>query len=79
MLWTAFVWGFGVTAGGSVGVMLFVILFSGWQRLVNIKSVRQAVETADLSIALLSQRNDLTQQQVAVLERIAAAMEQADG
>lgn len=36
MFWTAFVWGLGVTAGGSIGLMGFIVLYAGWEWLTGI-------------------------------------------
>ena len=79
MFWTAVVWGLGVTLGGSIGLMAFVVLFAGWSALMNTKTAKRAAEVAELSVAALTERNQLTREQMHVLGRIADAMEeQAD-
>lgn len=75
MFWTAFVWGLGAATGGSVGLMAFVVLFAGWSWLANTKTVKRATEVAELSLTALDRRNELTTNQIALLERIASATE----
>lgn len=53
MFWTAFVWGLGVTAGGSIGLLGFFAAFWG----------------------ALDRRNDLTEDQIQMIERLAHATE----
>lgn len=75
MFWTAFIWGLGVTLGGSIGLMAFVVLFAGWSWLANTKTVKRASEVAELSLKALDRRNDLTEGQIATIERIAIVAE----
>ena len=75
MFWTAFVWGVGVTLGGSIGLMVFVVLFAGWQWLANTKTAKRASEVAELSLKALDRRNELTHEQIQMLERVASAVE----
>ena len=75
MFWTAFIWGLGVTVGGSFGMMCFIVLFAGWNWLTNTKAVKRAAEVAELSLAALDKRNKLTVQQIEYLAAIAAAAE----
>ena len=75
MFWTAFVWGLGATFGGSIGLMAFVVMFAGWQWLANTKTAKRASEVAELSLKALDRRNDLTNEQINMLERVASAVE----
>ena len=72
--WTAFLWGIGVTLGGSVGMMAFVVLFTLWRWATNTKAARRAAEVAELSLQALARRNHLTIEQIEKLDRIAAAI-----
>lgn len=72
--WTAFIWGIGVTLGGSMGMMAFVVLFTVWRWVTNTKSARRASEVAELSLQALARRNQLTVDQIERLDRIAAAI-----
>ena len=73
MFWTAFIWGLGVTIGGSFGLMFFIVLFAGWNWLTNTTAVKRAAEVAELSLAALDKRNELTVRQIEYLAAIAAA------
>lgn len=64
MFWTAFVWGIGATAGGSVGLMLFVVLFAAWSRVAATQAAVRANELAELTYAALVTRNELTEKQL---------------
>ena len=72
--WTAFIWGIGVTLGGSIGIMAFVVLFTVWRWVTNAKAARRASEIAELSLQALARRNHLTVEQIEKLDRIAAAI-----
>lgn len=75
MFWTAFIWGLGVSVGASIGLMAFVVLFAGWSWLANTKTVKRASEVAELSLKALDRRNELTNEQIQMLERVASAVE----
>jgi len=75
MFWTAFIWGLGVTIGGSFGMMFFIVFLAGWNWLTNTKAVKRAAEVAELSLAALDKRNELTVHQIEYLAVIAAAAE----
>lgn len=75
MFWTAVCWGLGVTLGGSIGLMGFIVLYDLWVRLARSKVMKRANELAELSQAALTRRNDLTEKQIETLERIAVAIE----
>lgn len=70
MFWQAFVWGLGATLGGAIGLMVFVVMYSGWKWLTNIEAVKRDVTTTELTLSLLSERNNLTQQQIDTLDEI---------
>jgi hypothetical protein len=75
MFWTAVIWGLGVSLGASVGMMSFVVMFAVWGWLANTKAAKRASEVAELSLAALDKRNELTIQQIEYLAAIAAAAE----
>lgn len=75
MFWTAFIWGLGVTLGGSIGLMAFVVMFAGWSWLANTKTVKRASEVAELSLKALDRRNELTTEQIDVLKDIVTVVE----
>jgi hypothetical protein len=71
---TALIWGLGVSLGASVGCMVFVLLFGFYRE----KDASKSREISERSLAALTTRNDLSEQQIAALERIAATMEEAN-
>ncbi len=75
MFWTAFIWGFGCTVGGSLGLMCFVILHDLWGRLANTKAARRANELAELANDALVRRNELTEKQIEMLTKAAYHLE----
>jgi len=79
VFWTAFVWGVGVTLGGAIGVMAFIVLYAVWdalwQKLMKTKAGRCARELSELTLAAVEQRNELTREQILMLERVAQAIE----
>lgn len=75
MFWTAFIWGFGCTVGGSLGLMCFVILHDLWGVLVKTKAAKRANELAELANTALMRRNELTEQQIEQLSSIAQSAE----
>lgn len=75
MFWVAVVWGLGVTLGGSIGMMAFVVLFTGFKWMTQTEAVKKAERVSELSIAALTRRNQLTSEQIEQLNRIASAME----
>ena len=78
MFWTAFIWGLGATCGGSIGMMAFIMLVSLWKWLTETKAAKRSSEVAELMLAALDRRNELTNEQLVLLGRIAVAMEQRD-
>lgn len=74
MFWTAFVWGIGATVGGSLGLMLFVILFAAWDRMMRTPAAVRAGELAELTYAVLVERKELAEKQLTQLTDIAASM-----
>lgn len=75
MFWTAFIWGFGCTVGGSLGLMCFVILHDLWGFFMKTKAARRANELAELANTALMRRNELTEQQIEQLASIAQSAE----
>jgi len=71
MFWTAFVWGIGATAGGSVGLMLFVVLFAAWSRVAKTPAAVRANELAELTYNVMVERKDLSAKQLDTLNLIA--------
>lgn len=76
MFWTAMVWGLGVTLGGSMGLMAFIILYDLWVKVGRSKAMKRANELAELANTALMKRNELTEEQLVLLERMAVVMEQ---
>lgn len=68
-------WGLGVSFGGSVGLMAFLVMKCVWDMLSKTKVAKRIEEINELSVAALTRRNELTQDQIAILERIACAIE----
>jgi hypothetical protein len=64
MFWTAFVWGIGATVGGSIGLMVFVILFAAWSRVAKTPAAVRANELAELTYEVMVQRKELTEKQL---------------
>lgn len=75
MFWQAFIWGFGCTVGGSLGLMCFVIMHDLWGVLVKTKASKRANELAELANTALMRRNELTEKQIEQLASIAQAAE----
>jgi hypothetical protein len=75
MFWTAFVWGLGVTVGGSFGLMSFVVLYAGWQWLTQTKAAKRLAEYHEAANAALERRNELSIQMIEHLATIATAAE----
>lgn len=76
MFWDAFTWGLGVTLGGSFGLMVFVVLYGLWCRLINSKAYKRAEEIADQSLAALERRNELTESQNHYFEKLVSYAQQ---
>ena len=79
MFLTALVWGFGVTLGGSVGLMAFVLMNYGFKRVAESETAKSIEYYHKLSQEALVERNMLTKRQIAVLERLAEANESMAG
>ena len=75
MFWTAMVWGLGVSCGASIGMMGLVVMMELFNRFTKTEIVKRANEINELSIAALSERNDIGVASNVLLERVAAAME----
>jgi hypothetical protein len=72
MLWTAFIWGVGVSCGTAVGMILFVIL---WTLLNRIAGPTKDSSLNEKSLIELTKRNELTEKQIMEIARIAIALE----
>lgn len=75
MFWHAFIWGFGCTVGGSLGLMVFIVLHDLWRALIKTKGAMRANELAELANTALTRRNELTEQQIEQLASIAQSAE----
>lgn len=73
MFWTAFIWGLGVSCGACFGLLLFIILKSGVDWLLNSTAGQRAQEVNKRTLDLLEGRNELTQGMVDHLAIIAEA------
>lgn len=63
MFWDAFIWGLGATAGGSIGLMLFVVLWSIWAVITKrTKAAKRLEEMQQIANAALTRRNELTEE-----------------
>ena len=69
------VWGLGVSCGASIGMMGLVVMMELFNRFTKTEIVKRANEINELSIAALSERNDIGVASNVLLERVAAAME----
>lgn len=76
MFWTAFIWGLGVSVGGAVGVLFFVLFFKAMERLLNTKAVKESIDYAEKSLEALQERNDLTVQIIDQLAQISHQLNQ---
>lgn len=75
-MWTAFVWGFGVSCGSAYGLILFFILF--WSLEWVTGRAEQKADSLGVhreSLEALVKRNELTVQMIDHLAAIAAAAE----
>ena len=75
-MWTAFVWGFGVSCGASLGLILFFILF--WSLEWVTGRAEQKADALGLnreSLEALAKRNELTVQMIEHVAVIASAAE----
>lgn len=77
MFWSAVMWGLGVSLGGSVGIMLFVVVFTAWMHLVSGARIRRTQEIAELSLKALDRRNHLTEKQISELSELSCAVQYA--
>lgn len=75
MFWTAFVWGLGVSFGGSIGMMGFVVMITAWRLVAETEVAKRGTELAELANAALVRRNELTELQIKKLEEIARSAE----
>lgn len=75
MFWTAFIWGLGVSSGACFGLLLFFVLKTAIDRLMNTKTSKRVEEVHQRTLDLLEDRNRLTDQMAGHLKVIAFAAE----
>ena len=61
MFSTAFVWGLGVSSGACFGLLMFFVLKSGLDWLMNTKAYKRVEEVNQRTLDLLEDRNKLTE------------------
>ena len=79
MFITAFVWGLGVTFGGSLGLMLFVLMNYGFKRISQTEADKTLLDYHQKANEALVERNMLTLKTISALENIAEAIEWQEG
>lgn len=82
MFWTAFIWGLGVSCGACFGLLLFILLKSGLDALLNTKAAQASADkaaqaSADLATSLLKERNEMMEETNIHLSRIALCLQSA--
>jgi len=75
MFWTAFIWGLGTTVGGSIGLMLFIVLYALFKRITKSETDKAIESFHERSHAALEERNKLTTETIMHLRTIAEATE----
>ena len=76
MLWTAFLWGLGVSAGSACGLLLFCLILPLVERLNGRAKQRRTSEATWIeSLAALTHRNELTEETNASLISLVTAVE----
>lgn len=70
MFWTAFVWGLGVSLGGSIGLLAFVLMFAAFKAASETETMKKIDRHSQLVLAALVKRNDLTEETNAQLESL---------
>jgi hypothetical protein len=75
MFYTAFIWGLGVSSGACFGLLMFFVLKSGLDWLMNTKTYKRIEEVNQRTLDLLEDRNKLTDLMAGHLEVIAHASE----
>lgn len=74
MLWTAFVWGIGVSFGAASGTMLFVILYFALLKLVAPNFQTKTETYRQYIMEAMAHRNEIAMETNELLQEIAAAM-----
>ena len=74
MFWTAFVWGIGVAAGGSIGLMVFVILYTAWYAAMKSPAATRAEELPELAYTAMRDANEVSEKQLTQLTALATAV-----
>ncbi len=75
MFWDAFVWGLGVSCGGSIGLFGFVIALAAWRMVTGEGSRWALAAQRDIqAVEALRERNRLTVESNATLSEIAESL-----
>jgi hypothetical protein len=74
MFWTAFVWGVGCSCGAAFGLLLAVMLFDVWRKIIKVREFKRSLELAELANEALFRRNELTEKQIDILGSMASIM-----
>jgi len=75
MFWTAFVWGLGVSFGASIGALCYVAAYWTLQWAAGkSRDRREFIAQNEKVLSALVVRNELTQEQVEQLNRIADSL-----
>jgi hypothetical protein len=74
MFWTAFVWGFGVSAGASIGLMLFGALYFVFWWIVDPDGMSKSESYRQYMMEAMAHRNEIAMEANDHLESIAASL-----
>jgi hypothetical protein len=75
MFLTAVVWGLGVSVGGSIGTMCFVLMLAAFKRATESETAKEILSFHERSHEALQERNQLTEKQIEHIAAIRWAME----
>ena len=76
---TALTWGLGVSLGGTVGLLVFIIAKGGLDWVFGrAEAVERVIDFHHKSLRALEQRNSLTVDTIAALEQIAETVEKCN-
>lgn len=79
MFWTAFTWGTGASCGAAIGLMLFCLLFYGFEWLTGrLKKATGMSEVNRKSLEALLERNELTQVTNLYLEKMVRELNESN-
>ena len=78
MFWTAFIWGLGVTLGGSFGLMAFVILYFVWDVVkttwLKTETGKRFDQLSEAFVISLQRQNERTAEQNEKLDKLAESI-----